>query len=309
MKKLYNIYSKKKLKLRMLKNSENRITVSFYKYFNIINPLEFRNKIYIIFYKLRIFGRIYISTEGINAQISVFSKLYNFFKKKLYTINENLNNIRLNKSLNKNKSFWFLQVKVRKKIISDGLLENNINFQNTGIYVKPKEVNSMLNDKNTIFVDMRNDYEYVIGHFKNAIHIPGSKFRDQLKILVSFLENYRNKNIVMYCTGGIRCEKATALLKHYSFKNVYHIEGGILNYVYQAKKNNFLIYFEGKIFVFDYRMTENISHHVLSHCKICGTFCDNYINCKNDYCHDLFIQCRFCYNKYQGYCSETCQKL
>ena len=284
------------------------LTISFYKYFKIDNPLNFRNIIYKNFYKLNIFGRIYIATEGINAQISVLYDTYFLFKKHFYNLNSNFKDIKLNKSINHKQSFWVLIVKVRKKIVADGLLNYQYNAKNVGKYLQIKDVNSMLKNPKVIFVDIRNDYEYEIGHFKNAIHVPGKTFRDQLKIIVNFLKKYKNKIFVLYCTGGIRCEKATAWLKFNNFKNIYHIKGGILNYVNESRKKNFSIFFRGKNFVFDYRMSERISHHILSKCKICNIKCDNYINCKNDFCHDLVIQCSACYFKYHGCCSIICKK-
>lgn len=305
---LHNIYPKNQLKSFFLKNNECRLTLSFYKYFKIHDPHILRDIIYKRFLELNIFGRIYIAKEGINAQISILHDKMRFLSDCLYKIHKKFKNIHINQGLNTKKSFWMLQIKVKNQIVSDGLLNKNFNCSNVGIYVPIKDVNRMLNDSNTIFVDMRNDYEYVIGHFKNAIHVPGSTFKEQLKGIVGFLKKYKKKNLVLYCTGGIRCEKTTAWLKHHDFNNVYHIKGGILNYVNESKKNNFIIKFQGKNFVFDNRMTEKISKHVLSKCKNCQINCDYYINCRRDQCHNLFIQCKICAVKYHGYCSKNCKK-
>ncbi|CAL4042905.1 tRNA uridine(34) hydroxylase [Buchnera aphidicola (Phyllaphis fagi)] len=303
---LHNIYSKKILKYDMLINHESRINLSFYKYCNIINLIEFKYKLYKLLNKLNVFGRIYISTEGINAQISVLKKKYYIFKKYLYHAHQLFKNIRINKSIDDKQSFWMLKIKIRCKIVADGLLNTNYDDKNVGIYVKPDQVNSMLNDPNIIFVDMRNSYEYNIGKFKNAICIPGKTFRIQLNNILEILKNYKNNKIVLYCTGGIRCEKATAWIKYHNFKKVYHVEGGIINYIDKARRKLLPIQFQGKLFVFDYRMMEKISNKILSLCKICKNICDNYINCSYDLCHCLFIQCKYCYIKYGGYCSENC---
>lgn len=304
---LHNIYCKKDLKSVFLKDHNSRITLSFYKYFYIHNPYQLRDIIYNEFLKLNIFGRIYVAQEGINAQINILKNKVCLLTGCLYNINKHLKDVHINYALNQKKSFWVLQVKVRNKIVADGLSGNFFNDKNIGTYLEIHNVNKMLNQTNTICVDIRNNYEYIIGHFQNAIHIPGSTFRDQLKIIVNFLQKYQNKNIVMYCTGGIRCEKATAWLKYHNFQNVYQIKGGILNYVNESRKNNFLIKFQGKNFVFDYRMTEKISEHILSKCKNCNNYCDIYINCKRHICHRLFIQCKICQIKYNGYCSKFCK--
>ncbi|WP_343182384.1 rhodanese-related sulfurtransferase [Buchnera aphidicola] len=308
MKLLHNIYSKKQLKIDMLHDSRSRYTLSFYKYCDINDPITLRNKMYIIFLKLEIFGRIYISKEGVNAQISVLKENINQFKICLSNLDNIFYNIHINQSLDIRKSFWMLQIKIRKKIISDGLKDKNIDFNNVGNYLKISDVNNILKKKDTICVDMRNEYEYVIGHFINAIKIPGETFRSQLRIIVDFLKKYKKRNIVMYCTGGIRCEKATAWLKHNGFNKVYQIHGGILNYLYESRKNNFEIKFQGKMFVFDNRIAERISNDILSICYNCGIPCDDYINCKNDFCHKLFIQCTLCSKKYSYFCSSQCKK-
>ncbi|WP_343128044.1 rhodanese-related sulfurtransferase [Buchnera aphidicola (Takecallis taiwana)] len=304
---LHNIHQKKKLKSSIFEKNERRITLSFYKYFNVHNPNQLRNTVYEKFFQLNIFGRIYIAYEGINAQINILKKKLYLLKNTLYKINHSLKNVHLNYALNQKTSFWMLKVKVRKKIVADGLPNTFIYNNNTGTYLEIHDVNRMLKQSNTIFVDMRNDYEYLVGRFKHAIHIPGSTFRAQLQIIVNFLKQYQNKHIVMYCTGGIRCEKAAAWLKYHHFKYVYQIRGGILNYVNESRKNNFLIQFHGKNFVFDDRMTEKISEHILSKCKNCNDYCDTYLNCQKHTCHRLFIQCRICQIKYNGYCSKFCK--
>ncbi|CAL4321928.1 rhodanese-related sulfurtransferase [Buchnera aphidicola] len=291
----------------MLSNNEFRVTLSFYKYCDIYDPYNFKKIIYKVFNILNILGRVYISREGINAQISVLNTNYHIFKKFIYKMHHDFKGMKINRGLNNKTSFFILKVKVKNKIVADGLLNFKFNYKNSGIYLKPHEVNNMLVDKKAIFVDLRNDYEYKIGHFKKAIHVPGSTFRDQLNNMVKFLTPYKNKSIVMYCTGGIRCEKATALIKFHNFKNVYHIEGGILNYVNESHRKNLPIKFYGKNFVFDNRISEFISSHIFSLCETCGQHYNDYMNCNNYFCHRLFLQCKNCYIKYSGYCSINCQ--
>ncbi len=305
---LYNQISNKELKARMFAETEQRITVSFYKYFNLPDAQIFRDNLYCQFIKLGVFGRVYIAKEGINAQISVPVNHYNVFKQVLFKVHTELDKIRLNIALEDNgKSFWVLRMKVRQRIIADGINDKGFDPTNIGHYLQADQVNEMIDDPNTLFVDMRNHYEYEVGHFKNAIEVPSNTFREQLPMVVHMLQNYKQKNIVMYCTGGIRCEKASAYMRYNGFKNIYHVEGGIIQYVHKAKEQNLTLKFIGKNFVFDERMGERISNDVIAHCHQCSIFYDTHTNCKNHECHLLFIQCQNCMQKFAGCCSKICQ--
>ncbi|CAJ0991522.1 rhodanese-related sulfurtransferase [Pantoea sp. Nvir] len=303
---LYNIVNNKELKARMLTEIEPRTTVSFYKYFYIADPKAFRDMLYLSLYELKVFGRIYVAHEGINAQISVPTKLYKKMKTFLYGFSPELDKLRMNIALDDGKSFWVLRLKVRDSIVADGIKDASFNAHNVGTYLKAAEVNAMLCDPDTVFVDMRNYYEYEVGRFDNAISIPANTFRDQLSMVVEMLQQQKQKKIVMYCTGGIRCEKASAWMRHNGFKKIYHIEGGIIEYVRRAREERLPVHFKGKNFVFDERMGERISNDVLSYCHQCGTPCDTHKNCFNDSCHSLFIQCSNCAVKYHKCCTVFC---
>lgn len=306
---LHNRISNEELKQRMLADPEPRTTVSFYKYFHIENPQEFRDALYLRLEPLQVFGRVYIAEEGINAQISVPDKHYEQFREALYTFHASLNEIRLNIAVDDNgKSFWVLRMKVRKQIVADGIDDPSFDPAKTGRYLKAKEVNEMIGQEDTIFVDMRNHYEYEVGHFANAIEVPSDTFREQLPMAAQMLEAQKDKNIVMYCTGGIRCEKASAYMLHKGFKNVFHIEGGIIEYARKAKEEQLPVRFIGKNFVFDERLGERITEDVIANCHQCGTPCDTHTNCKNDGCHLLFIQCANCATAHQGCCSTECME-
>ncbi|MBK4765219.1 MAG: rhodanese-related sulfurtransferase [Pantoea sp. Brub] len=306
---LHNLISNQKLKQQILCNNDLRITVSFYKYFYIDNTHTFRDNLYLKFVELQILGRIYIAHEGINAQISVPSHLYQKMQLCLYRFDKSLNNIHMNIALdNHSKSFWVLRIKVRERIISDGIEENILQISKVGCYLTAQEVNLMLDNPKVIFVDMRNDYEYKIGHFANAIACKANTFREQLSKIIKLLENKKNEIIVTYCTGGIRCEKASAWLIYNGFNNVYQVKGGIIEYVNTARKESIPVRFKGKNFVFDARMSEQVSKDVLSTCSQCGELCDIYTNCLNNLCHLLFIQCINCFNKYKNCCSLFCKE-
>ncbi|MEQ4620366.1 rhodanese-related sulfurtransferase [Providencia vermicola] len=304
---LHNQVSNKILKERMLAETEPRTTISFYKYFNIQDPVEFRNDWYVKFKALNVFGRVYIAKEGINAQISIPSSKVDALRELIYQTSPELDGLRLNIAIDDDgKSFWVLRMKVRDRVVADGITDDSFDASKTGQYLKAEQVNEMIDDPNTVFVDMRNHYEYEVGHFENALEVPSDTFREQLPMAVDMLQQQKDKNIVMYCTGGIRCEKASAYMLHNGFKNVYHVEGGIIEYARKAREQGLPLRFKGKNFVFDNRMGERITDEVLAHCHQCGEPCDSHTNCRNDGCHLLFIQCPSCAEKYEGCCSAAC---
>lgn len=304
---LHNRISNDALKAKMLAESEPRTTISFYKYFTIDNPQQTRDALYQMFTALNVFGRVYLAHEGINAQISVPQSQVEAFRQQIYAFDPAFAGLRLNIALDDDgKSFWVLRMKVRERIVADGIEDPAFDASNVGDYLKAAEVNAMLDDPDAVFIDMRNHYEYEVGHFENALEIPADTFRDQLPKAVEMMQEHKDKKIVMYCTGGIRCEKASAWMKYNGFSKVWHIEGGIIEYARKAREQGLPVRFIGKNFVFDERMGERISEDVIAHCHQCGAACDSHTNCKNDGCHLLFIQCPACAEKYKGCCSELC---
>jgi UPF0176 protein len=218
---LHNRISRKELKQLIKNDPTPRITISFYSYFKIEDPEKFRNDLYCHLKGLGVLGRIYIASEGINAQISLPTDNLTAFKTYLYSI-EPLNGLRLNIAVDDDgKSFYVLDIKVRNKIVADGINDPSFDMANRGRYVNAEQFNQLTNDPNTIVIDMRNHYEFEVGHFENAIEIPSDTFREQLPMAVDMMKENKDKNIIMYCTGGIRCEKASAYMKHSGFKNVF----------------------------------------------------------------------------------------
>lgn len=303
---LHNRVNNEELRQRMLAETEPRTTISFYQYFPIQNPLEFRNTWYKDLTALQVFGRIYVAHEGVNAQISVPNSKLEELRSYLYQ-HPALEGLRLNIAVDDDgKSFWVLRIKVREKIVADGISDPSFSMENKGKYVNAEEMNKLLEDENTIVVDMRNHYEFEVGHFVRAIEIPSDTFREQLPMAVEMLKGNEQKNIVMYCTGGIRCEKASAYMKHMGFDNVFHLEGGVIHYANQLSKQGLESKFIGKNFVFDQRLGERITHDIIANCHQCGKPCDTHTNCKNEACHLLFIQCEECARKMKGCCSNDC---
>ncbi len=307
---LYNKLSANERAALIDEAGKDRITISFYKYHKIGNPQLFRDKLFLEWNALDVLGRTYVSFEGINAQISVPSENFLKLKNQLDSISF-LNDIRLNVAVEQfNKSFLKLKIKVRDKIVADGLNDNTFDVTNKGIHLNAEEFNRMLEDPNTICVDMRNHYESEIGHFDGAITPDVDTFRDSLDIIEQDLkENKEDKNLLMYCTGGIRCEKASAYYKHKGFKNVFQLEGGIIEYTRQVKSEGIQNKFIGKNFVFDHRRAEKITDDVIANCHQCGSPCDVHVNCANEACHLLFIQCKECSEKMETTCSIECQEI
>ncbi|MGN6417203.1 MAG: oxygen-dependent tRNA uridine(34) hydroxylase TrhO [Pseudobacter sp.] len=306
---LHNRVSQKELKELLFQETEPRTTISFYEYFPIENPQQFRDELYQALKDLKVFGRIYVASEGINAQISVPDSNVEAFRVYLYSL-PYLNGLRLNIAVDDDgKSFWVLKIKVRPKIVADGIEDASFDMRNKGKYVNAEQMNELLKDPGTIVVDMRNHYEFEVGHFETAMEVPSDTFREQLPMAVEMLKDQQDKNIVMYCTGGIRCEKASAYMLHNGFKNVFHLEGGIINYAQQVKEKGLDSKFIGKNFVFDNRMGERITEDIISQCHQCGQPADTHVNCANDGCHLLFIQCPSCAEKFKGTCSDACHEV
>ena len=307
---LYNKLSAKERAALIDEAGKDRLTISFYQYFKIENPQIFRDKLFLEWNELDVLGRTYVSYEGINAQISVPSENFLALKDQLDAISS-LKDIRLNVAVEQdNKSFLKLKVKVRNKIVADGLDDQTFDVTDKGVHLNAKEFNEMLANPNTVCVDMRNHYESEIGHFDGAITPDVDTFRDSLDIIEEDLKhNKEDKNLLMYCTGGIRCEKASAYYKHKGFKNVFQLEGGIIEYTRQVKDEGVENKFIGKNFVFDHRRAERITDDVISNCHQCGKACDEHTNCANEACHLLFIQCAECAEKTENTCSTDCQEV
>ncbi|HVU97800.1 MAG TPA: rhodanese-related sulfurtransferase [Puia sp.] len=305
---LHNRVSQKELKERLYQETDPRTTISFYRYFPIADPRLFRDELYSALAALKVFGRIYVAREGINAQISVPQPNFEPLRVLLEGI-AGLERLRLNIAVDDDgKSFWVLKIKVRDKIVADGIEDAGFDMNRKGKYVDAVEFNRLTDDPNTVVVDMRNHYEYEVGHFDGAIEVPSDTFRDQLPMSAEMLGAEKDKTIIMYCTGGIRCEKASAYLLHRGFSNVFHLEGGIIHYANSVREQGLENKFRGKNFVFDNRMGERISEEVIAQCHQCGAPADTHTNCRNEGCHLLFIQCAACAEKYEGCCSVACQE-
>jgi UPF0176 protein len=207
------------------------------------------------------------------------------------------------------KSFIKLIVRIREKVVADGLDDNSFDVTKVGKHLNAEEFNEALEDPKAIVIDMRNHYESEVGHFENALLPESDTFRDCLKMGLDMVEEKKDHKILLYCTGGIRCEKASAWFKHHGFEDVNQLYGGIINYAQEIKEKGIPSKFIGKNFVFDDRLGERITEDIISSCHQCGAPCDNHTNCANDDCHLLFIQCDACKEKMKGCCTPQCLEI
>lgn len=306
---LQNRVNKKELKKRIQDETIKRVTVSFYRYVIIDNPQELRDNLFKLWETLGILGRIYIAKEGINAQMCVPEANWEIFREELFS-DVRFFEVPFKIAVEDNgKSFYKLTIKVRHKIVADGLDDGAFDVTNVGNHLTAKEFNEAMDNPDTIVVDMRNHYESEVGRFTGAICPDADTFREELPIVMEELKDKKDQKIIMYCTGGVRCEKASAYLKHHGFKDVNQLHGGIIDYVRQIKSENLPSKFIGKNFVFDERVGERITDDVIAQCHQCGATCDTHVNCANDDCHLLFIQCEKCIEKMKGCCTPECMHI
>lgn len=303
---LHNIYGRKDLLKKLESETFKRKTISFYRYVIFKAPKETRDSLYAIWAELGVLGRIYIAHEGINAQLSIPEHNQEAFFKHLDSLPE-LEKMPIKWAIEDDgKSFLKLTIKVKNKIVADGLTDNAFDVTKVGRHLSAREFNDAMEEEGTLVVDMRNHYESEIGHFENAFCPDVDTFREEIKVVEESLKDKKNHKILLYCTGGVRCEKASAYLKHKGFKDVNQLHGGIIDYARQIKAEGLESKFIGKNFVFDNRLGERVGNTIIARCHQCGAVCDTHTNCANDDCHLLFIQCPACAAKHKGCCGKEC---
>ncbi len=304
-----DLRSREEKRQAALLDTRARTTVSFYRYVQIADTAEFRARLLAKWSELECLGRIYVASEGINAQMNVLTDRFNEFDAWVQAQPE-LKGILYKSAVEESvPSFFKLAIKIRPKVVADGLNDNTFDVTNTGAYLTAKEMNDYIDDPEAVVFDMRNNYEAEVGRFEGAITPDNlSTFREELVKTPELLKIHKNKKIAIYCTGGIRCEKASAWLKHNGFKDVRHLKGGIIDYARQVKEEGLPNKFKGKNFVFDERLGERISDDVIATCHLCKkTKSDTHYHCKNQICHNLYVGCDDCLKKKGGYCRATCR--
>ncbi len=306
---LYNRKNREVLKKQLMEENFSRTTLSFYRYVRIEDPENLRNELFREWTGLNCFGRIYIAKEGINAQMSVPEHHLSVFLEKLRQ-HSGMEQMPVKYAVEDNgKSFFKLTVKLRPKIVADGLDDDAFDVTNVGKHLSAVEFHELVGRPDVLVVDMRNHYESEIGHFQGAVCPPADTFREEIEMVTEQFRDQKDRKILLYCTGGVRCEKASAYLKHKGFKDVNQLYGGIIEYVRQIRQLHLESKFIGKNFVFDERMGESVNGEVIAHCHQCGKKCDTHVNCANDLCHILFIQCPECAARYSGCCSDECRDI
>jgi UPF0176 protein len=305
---LYNKVNSEELKLALANEPFERITASFYKYIDISVPNELRDELYEVWNKMGVFGRVYIADEGINAQVSIPQPNWEIFKNSVLS-NDLFRGIIIKKAIQEGSSFYKLKIKVRKELVAYDVPKESYDMKKVGKHLTASDYNLAIESKDSTVVDMRNYYESEIGRFENAIIPDVETSKELLPEVKKLLKGKENEKILLYCTGGIRCEKASSYLIKNGFNDVNQLQGGIIQYAHEIKSNNMESKFRGKNFVFDDRLGERITDDVLSFCHICGDSCDDHTDCKNDACHILFIQCEKCNKIYDGCCSKECQNF
>jgi len=307
-KNLINRLSPEELRRKLEAETFARRTISFYRYVIIENPREMRDRLFALWQQMECLGRVYLAQEGINAQMSVPEPLWQAFVDALYDFPE-FKGVPFKFAVEDDgRSFLKLVVKCRERILADGLPSYSYDVTNVGRHLTAEEWNEAM-ERDALVVDMRNHYESEIGHFENAILPEAETFREELPEVLEKLKGRENQKILLYCTGGIRCEKTSAFLKHHGFKDVNQLQGGVIDYARQIKAKALPNKFLGKNFVFDQRLGESISGEVIAHCHQCGEACDRHVNCANKECNLLFIQCEKCGVKWEHSCSEECWEI
>ena len=307
-KRMFNKLNKQQTIAKLERESFKRKTVSFYRYVILESPFQLRDQLYAHWKELGVLGRIYLAHEGVNAQLSVPEHNWDAFVKNVHA-NEYFAAMPFKIAVEDDgQSFFKLTIKVRNQIVADGLKIDEYDVTNVGKHLDAKQWNEAMGN-GAIVVDMRNHYESEIGKFKGAICPEVETFKEELPEVKALLKGKEQEQILLYCTGGIRCEKTSAYLKHHGFNDVGQLHGGIIDYARQLEKNEKLENkFEGKNFVFDERLGERISNKIISKCHQCGRPSDTHINCRNVNCNLLFIQCKTCKKDHEGCCSPDCIK-
>jgi len=308
-KNMFNKLSKEEGLKLLAQEDFKRKTVSFYRYVIINSTSDLRDELYESWKNLGVLGRIYLAHEGVNAQLSIPEHNWDEFVK---IVHGNILFVGMPFKIaveDDGQSFFKLTIKIRKQIVADGLEIDEYDVTNVGKHLDAKAWNDAL-ENGAIVVDMRNHYESEIGKFKGAICPDVETFKEELPEVKEMLQGKEDDQILLYCTGGIRCEKTSAYLKHYGFTDVNQLHGGIIDYTRQLNNNETLSNnFEGKNFVFDERRGERISDDVISSCHQCGEPFDTHVNCRNVNCNLLFLQCDSCKEKYENCCSIDCIEI
>ncbi len=257
--------------------------------------------------QLELTGRIVLAHEGVNATVGGSQEHIEQYKEAV-SKHPLFGGIDFKESPGDAGYFPRMRIVVKNEIVHLGIDPTAVTTHTTGIHLKPSQVHELIQrkPKDLVILDARNEFESKVGKFTDAITPPIQHFRELPAYIDNNLEQFKDKEVLMYCTGGIRCERASAYLNLKGVaKQVYQIEGGIARYIEQYPDGHF----RGKNYVFDGRVTVKVNNDILSSCELCATTCDEYNNCLNASCNKHFICCKQCSIKYGNCCSANCQEL
>ncbi len=283
--------------------------ILFYKYVDMATPENLVKEQKVLCERLGLKGRIIVAKEGINGTLEGTKTAIDEYCKDL-TSRQEFSDINIKRSRGTGNAFPKLSIKIRKEIVSASLVEDVDPKKTSGKYLSADELQSWVKDnKDFCIVDMRNDYEYAIGHFENSVLLGMKNFRDLPEVLPR-LESLKGKTVVTVCTGGVRCEKASGFLVKNGFKDVYQLHNGIVTYMEKYPGQAF----KGKLYVFDDRISMDFDtleqHTVIGKCQLCKSSSEDYVNCAHPPCNRHFICCKDCLNKDgKPFCSSVCEEI
>ncbi len=276
----------------------------YYCYTKIENPHEFRENHHFHCLDLNLRGRIIIAEEGINGTVSGKEFECQQYMSDLKN-DARFTNTEFKVEITDKHAFQKLNVRVKPEIVNVGLPHIDPTVK-TGAYLEPDEFLRMKDQDDVVVLDVRSNYEHKLGKFKGARTLDMENFRE-FPDKLSELQNIKGKKVITYCTGGIKCEKASAFLLENGFDNVYQLHGGIIKHGIEAGGEDF----DGKCYVFDNRVAvavNKVNPSVVSQCYICGVECDRMVNCANPICNKHVPICEDCSIEYEGACSRKCQE-
>ena len=291
----------------MRKSDKKYRILLYYKYVRI-DDAELYAKRHLKFCKaLGVMGRILIADEGINGTISGTPEQCDAYIQALH-MDPRFTDMEFKIDESNEHLFRKIFVRYRSEIVTLNLEDDIDPNEITGNHLSPKEFMETLEKEDVLIIDARNDYEFDLGHFKNAIRPDVSSFREFPEWIKENLEKYKDKKILAYCTGGIRCEKFTGMLVREGYKDVNQLHGGIIKYSQHPDTRG--KHFEGKCYVFDERISVPVNfveeEKIVSKCKHCGKPSDRYINCAHMDCNLQFFCCEECDIEFKHSCSEEC---
>jgi UPF0176 protein len=276
----------------------------YYCYTNIVDPISFREEHHRYCLQLGLKGRIIVAHEGLNGTVSGTLSACETYMATLKA-DPRFSHTQFKVEKHNQHAFQKLHIRIKPEIVHANLPHVNPN-KKTGQYISPQQLQQLKAEEEVVLLDVRSKYEHRIGKFKDAVTLDINHFRE-FPTQLAKLADYKDKKIVTYCTGGIKCEKASAYLLEQGFKNVYQLHGGIIQYGLDTNGMDF----EGKCYVFDNRLTtmiNKVNPTIIAHCYVCNTACERLVNCANPWCNLHTTICTSCGEQLEGACSELCRK-